>query len=85
MQTKLESLREAAMNTACAFLLSVLSQRFIISPLQEAHYLAGGDLTDWIPAILITGYYTLLSVGRNYLIRRIGNRRQARRAVRGEG
>lgn len=78
MQTKLESLREAALNTGCAFLLSVLSQRFIIAPLQLAHHAAGGNLTDWLPAVLITGYYTMLSLGRNYFVRRFGNKRQVR-------
>lgn len=78
MQTKLESLREALGNTLCAFVLSCAAQKFIIAPLQLAHLQAGGAITDWLPAVLITCFYTLLSVGRNYVIRRLGNRRQMR-------
>lgn len=78
MQSKWDSLREALGNTGAAFVLSLLSQKFIISPLQLAHVAEGGMLTDWLPAFLITGYYTLLSVGRNYAVRRIGNWRLSR-------
>lgn len=78
MQTKLESLREALGNTMCAFLLSLASQKWIISPLQLEYYEASGDMTGFLPAFLITLYYTLLSVGRNYVMRRLGNRRHLR-------
>lgn len=78
MQSRMESLKEALGNTGVAFVLSLISQRYLIAPLQDWHVQAGGELTQWLPAILITVYYTLLSIGRNYVIRRLGNRRQGR-------
>ncbi|MGI9250805.1 MAG: DUF7220 family protein [Pseudohongiellaceae bacterium] len=74
-QSKWESLREAMLNTGVAFLLSLLCQRFIVAPLQLQHQQAGGDLTDWLPAVLITIFYTGISLARNYFVRRFSNRR----------
>lgn len=80
-QSARESWREAWQNTACAFVLSLLSHRYIIAPNLELWVDGGGEIGDWIPAALTTIYYTLLSLARNFIVRRVGNRRMVKRAT----
>lgn len=68
-QTKLESLMETLRSTVIGFVLSVLSAIFIIHPLVR-HV---GDNYELAMGILVTCYYTVLSLVRQYLVRRWHN------------
>lgn len=64
MQTKTASLGEALTNTVSAVLLSIVSYQFILGPL------LGLDVT-WSANLTLTGYFTVLSFVRTYVIRRV--------------
>lgn len=69
-QSKLQSFIEANTNTAVGFCLSVASWHWVIPvliPQLEPH-------SGWDTAIGVTFFFTVLSVARNYVIRRIFNR-----------
>lgn len=63
MQTRSASAGEAAVSTSAAILLSLLSYQFILGPL------LGFEVT-YADNIALTGYFTVLSFARIYLIRR---------------
>lgn len=67
-QTKKGSFLEAASSTAIAFAVSACAWEFIVAPAILAGYV---DVRD---SIIITLFFTVLSLLRSYVIRRIGNR-----------
>lgn len=73
-QSPLESLIEAAINTGVAFGLSLLSHVWIIGPIYLIYIAKGGDITSYECGIYTTLFYTGLSFGRNYFIRRFCER-----------
>lgn len=66
MQTKLQSLLEANANT-CAGLGISYAVSFVVYPALGMHGNAG-------TYALATLFFTVLSVGRNYIVRRVFNR-----------
>lgn len=78
MQSRLESLHEAVHNTWLGLILSLTIQQFIIAPLAAATQGCHLSVAFNIGA---TAIFTLVSVARNYLIRRY-NVFKARRGVR---
>lgn len=71
MQTKLQSLTEAWTNTALAFVVSTWLQQFIMREFFDLHL----TVTQ---SALIVAVFTLISVARNYIIRRTFNAYQHR-------
>ena len=69
-QSRRDSWREAWQNTALAFLISILAHRYIVMPTLDWWAGAGNDRADWTAAIMVTLFYTALSLIRNYAIRR---------------
>lgn len=67
MQTKKQSLIESLSNTGIGFLISYLSC-FIIFPLVGFNSGAGNNL-------IITIYFTIISIVRSYVLRRVFNNR----------
>lgn len=67
MQTKKQSLTEAITNTAVGFIIS-LAATFVIFPL------VGVESTG-TKNVIITVFYTVISIARGYLIRRIFNKK----------
>lgn len=67
-QSKKNSLLEAVTNTAVGFMIS-LSATFIIFPLVGIESSAGKN-------ILITLFFTVISIARGYLLRRLFNRQR---------
>ena len=67
MQTKLGSFIESLLNTASGFLLSYLSWVFVLP-------LLFGIKTSPTTGIGVTAFYTVLSIGRCYVWRRIFNK-----------
>jgi membrane protein implicated in regulation of membrane protease activity len=65
-QTRLESLVEAAVNTASGFLVSLVVQWAIIMPIWDL------DWTFW-DNLAVTTIFTIASVARSYLWRRFFN------------
>ena len=76
-QTKKDSLKEAFSNTAAAFILSLLAHKYIVSALTGEYIESGGVITDWSVALFTTLFYTALSLGRNYFVRRVWNKKVA--------
>ena len=70
MQSRRDSWREAWQNTALAFVLSILAHRYCVMPLLDEWAALGNNRADWTAATLTTLFYTILSLGRNYAIRR---------------
>lgn len=70
-QSRLQSMLEAASNTFVAFALSMTFHKFLVADWQVEYVQNGGELTDWWAALWITVFYTVLSLLRNYIIRRI--------------
>ena len=68
MQTKLESLIEACTNTLIGFSVSFLST-FIIFPLV-------GYETSFGKNLIVTLFFTVVSVFRGYVVRRFFNRKK---------
>lgn len=73
-QTKWESAKEACSNTGMAFIISLLFHKAFVSKWQVWWVEDGGLLTDWWAAFWITCFYTILSLFRNYIIRRWFNK-----------
>ena len=73
MQTRLQSLTEAWTNTVLAFAISTWLQQFIMREFFDVHI----SVTE--SAAIVT-VFTLISVARNYLIRRGFNAYQNRRS-----
>lgn len=67
MQTKTHSFYEALCNTAVGFLIS-LSATFVIFPLLAIPTSAGQN-------VVITLFFTAISIARGYLLRRFFNRK----------
>lgn len=68
MQTKKQSLTEALTNTAVGFLISYASL-FLIFPLV-------GIQSNPQTNILITLYFTAISIARSYILRRLFNKKK---------
>ena len=66
MQAKLSSIQEALVSTAVGFFLSILVQQFIINPLYDLQ-------TSFVGNLGIVGIYTVFSVLRGYVLRRLFN------------
>ena len=62
MQTKIQSIKEAVTNTAVGFMISYIST-FIIFPIVNVSSSPGKN-------IIITLYFTIISLIRSYVIRR---------------
>ncbi|MBK5213614.1 MAG: hypothetical protein JJE55_08150 [Flavobacteriaceae bacterium] len=69
MQTKKQSFIEACTNTAVGFGISLLSI-FIILPILGIHSTPGKNVT-------ITLYFTVISIGRSYVLRRWFNKKRS--------
>ncbi|MGI9338634.1 MAG: DUF7220 family protein, partial [Gammaproteobacteria bacterium] len=82
MQSRRESWREAWQNTALAFAISILAHRYIVMPVLDLWADAGYDRAAWAAAFGVTLFYTALSLGRNYLIRRLHARQTHTRHLR---
>lgn len=67
-QSKKQSLIEAVTNTAVGFVISFLSITLIL-PLMGFESSAGQNLT-------LTVYFTFISIGRSYILRRIFNNKR---------
>lgn len=67
MQTKTQSLVESTVNTLSGFLLSWLVQITLIPWILGIKIAAG-------PGFVVTGVFTVISLGRSYFFRRIFNR-----------
>lgn len=78
-QSRRRSLDETMFNTALAFVLSLVAHVAVVAPLMENHLADGGDITTVGVGVLTTGFYTVISVARNYATRRIFNQSQKRR------
>lgn len=68
MQTKLSSLAEAVIGTAIGFIAAVLTQQFVINPLWGLHL-------SFFDNLGITIIFTIMSIVRQYVMRRYFNRR----------
>ena len=69
-QSKLASLMEANLNTAIGFIVSTLAWHYIV-PLMFPEL---APHAGWDTAIGITIFFTVMSVVRNYIVRRIFNK-----------
>ena len=65
-QTRLESLLEQALSTATGFILSFVAWRLLVAP-------ALGLPIDNAQNVVITSFFTVLSIARGYLWRRFFN------------
>ena len=65
-QSKLESLVEASLNTASGFIVSLLVWQWVVAPLF-------GLPVDWAMNFWITGIFTVVSILRSYIWRRLFN------------
>jgi hypothetical protein len=74
-QSKLESLVEASLNTASGFIVSLFVWQFIAAPLFGYH-------VTWKDNVLLTTLFTVVSVLRSYVWRRLFNRGWNRAIVR---
>jgi len=68
VQSRLESLLESSLNTASGFAVSFAAWRWVVVPLL-------GLPVDNAQNLIITGFFTVLSVARSYLWRRYFNGR----------
>ena len=68
MQSKLSSLTESVVSTAIGFVVSLLTQHFVINPLWGLNLSAFDNLG-------ITVVFTVISVIRQYVMRRYFNRK----------
>ena len=74
-QTKRESLREAWDNTIIAFCVSVLAHMYVVYPYIISQFNGGyfdelGASDGIIAGVVVTFFYTVISVCRNYTVRR---------------
>lgn len=67
MQSRVHSLAESLTNTFAATLLSWAVMQFVIVPLWQLPMTA-------LDSAGVTAIYTVVSIARNYLVRRIWNR-----------
>lgn len=74
-QSKLESLVEASLNTASGFVVSLFVWQFIAAPLFGYHI-------TWKDNFLLTALFTVVSVMRSYIWRRLFNRKFYKAIVR---
>ena len=65
MQSKLESLTEKTLDVGSGFVIGVLMYKFVVLP------------NDWLKysPVMVTALFTLVSLARGYIWRRIFNRR----------
>lgn len=70
-QSKWASLIESKINTAVGFVISILAWRYIV-PILFPHL---APHSGWNTAIGVTLFFTVISVLRNYFIRRFFNYR----------
>jgi len=63
-QSKLESFIESMMNTLSGFVISWMAWAFVVAPLF-------GLPVDMTQSFWITVVFTFISLGRNYMVRRI--------------
>jgi hypothetical protein len=68
VQSKRGSLFESLTNTAVGFVLSVLTWEFIVKPVWDLH-------TSFAENISITLLFTVISILRGYVLRRVFNHR----------
>ncbi|MDQ2107013.1 MULTISPECIES: hypothetical protein [unclassified Vibrio] len=73
MQSKKHSFIESVTNVLVGYWVSVLSQ-LLIFPIFGVHLRIEENL-------LISFYFTLISIGRSYSIRRLFNRKQSRNPI----
>lgn len=66
MQKRTHSLIESVGNTAVGFVLSVLTWEFIVKPVWNIH-------TSFAENLQITAVFTVISIARGYVLRRVGN------------
>lgn len=74
MQSRLSSLAESVISTAFGFVLSLLAQHFVVNPVWSLH-------SSWADSLGITVFFTVLSVARQYTIRRVFNKRLAAKRI----
>jgi hypothetical protein len=67
MQTKKQSLLESVINTAIGFIVSMLSQIFIYGVMRIPVTIS--------KSVLLTLFFTVVSIIRSYIIRRIFNKK----------
>jgi hypothetical protein len=67
-QTKTKSLLETVLNTATGFGVSYILWKWILVPMIDAGYLAHDQ------SFIITMIFTIASLTRSYIWRRLGNR-----------
>jgi len=67
MQTKLQSAYETAAQVGCGFVVSVIAGQLVIYPLFGLH-------PGWVGNVAITGAFTVTSVIKQYVVRRLFNR-----------
>jgi len=66
IQSKLESLVEAILNTLSGFIISLLTWMFIVSPIW-------GIENSFTDSLSIVGLFTVISILRSYIWRRFFN------------
>lgn len=66
MQTRRHSLFEQLANTAFGFIVSLLTWEFVVKPIWELH-------TDFVQNLSITLLFTVISIARGYVCRRLFN------------
>lgn len=74
-QTQLASFIEACMNTASGFIISLLFWTFVVVPVWHLPVTHTQNL-------IITGWFTILSVARSYVWRRLFNKQWPQQWVR---
>jgi hypothetical protein len=67
MQTRKHSAIESVFNTMTGYLVSLAASLWLYPRM-------GWDLT-FVEANIVTVFFTVLSIGRNYVVRRVFNRR----------
>jgi hypothetical protein len=67
MQSKLQSVYETGAQVGCGFLVSVLAGQLVIYPMFNIH-------PGWTGNIAITGAFTVTSVIKQYVVRRVFTR-----------
>lgn len=67
MQSKLQSAYETAAQTICGFIVAVLAGQLVIYPLFNIH-------PGWVGNVAITGAFTVSSVIKQYVVRRVFDR-----------
>jgi hypothetical protein len=67
MQSKRQSIIETAAQVGCGFVVSVFAGQMIIYPLFNIH-------PGWFGNMAITGAFTVTSIIKQYVVRRLCNR-----------